>query len=450
MGEFDLVLESATGLRLARYRPEAGTLVWAEDGTALVTPAARPASFAPHAATSPEEPAAKSRAPRRIKLQLGLSCNFSCQYCSQSSQRPENKSEIQLSVERVDAFLAALSSWFDGGDDGQGEGVVWEFWGGETLIYWRVLATLADALTARYPHIRLALFTNGSLLRPSMAADFARWRMHVVISHDGARFTEDRGRDPLLDEGQRAAIAAVFKALAPARLISFNATLSWQNYSLRAIRRFIADKLAVEEAEVRLTWDLATPYDEAGKRYVASPDMARRLVNELFFEWQSSFPHDLELGDLGQELQRFFTGLAEQRPVSTLAQKCGMDRPEALALDLTGAVLTCQNVAAEKGHQIGEVKKLSEVRLSTAYHFTQRAECQRCPLVALCRGACMFLTGDLWQLACQQHFIWNSAKLALALFLQTQHRLVVIRAPQGVRFADTLEVGVLFPQGERA
>ena len=96
-----------------------------------------------------------------------------------------------------------------------------------------------------------------------------------------------------------------------------------------------------------------------------------------------------------------------RRPIEALGQKCGMDSPDAIAVDLRGNVMTCQNTGAKDAHKIGHVADFDAIALDTATHFAFRPECISCPVVQLCKGACMSLEGDFFAQSCANEFAFN-------------------------------------------
>src|SRR5262245_33166478 len=64
------------------YNPHTSELV-DEDGDPCIADSA-PGAFGEAARISPSAPGRKSSAPRTLKIQLGLRCNYGCSYCSQS------------------------------------------------------------------------------------------------------------------------------------------------------------------------------------------------------------------------------------------------------------------------------------------------------------------------------------------------------------------------------
>ena len=112
----------------------------------------------------------------------------------------------------------------------------------------------------------------------------------------------------------------------------------------------------------------------------------------------------------------------------SLGQKCGLDRNDTMAVDLKGNVYTCQNTA-DDGHRIGHVDALDDVRLTTATHWSLRDECKRCPVVQLCKWACMYLEGEYWNRACDNSFTYNIALLTGALWMITGKVATAIDGP---------------------
>ena len=88
-------------------------------------------------------------------------------------------------------------------------------------------------------------------------------------------------------------------------------------------------------------------------------------------------------------------------------------RARAIAVDLKGNVLTCQNVSAVatsfngESHKIGNVANFADIKLNTSSHWSTRSECPNCPVLQICQGSCMFLHNEMWDLACDNAFSDN-------------------------------------------
>ena len=114
-----------------------------------------PGIFAPVPCVAKDKPLGKSRAPRILKIQLGLSCNYACSYCSQAFQIADATVSKLADVEH---FLTQLDSWIADAPEKI------ELWGGEPFLYSAKIKRLIPALAERFPAARVSIVTNGSLL----------------------------------------------------------------------------------------------------------------------------------------------------------------------------------------------------------------------------------------------------------------------------------------------
>jgi uncharacterized protein len=126
-------------------------------------------------------------------------------------------------------------------------------------------------------------------------------------------------------------------------------------------------------------------------------------------------------GVIGQKVGGFIDSLSRGIRIESLGQKCGMDKSDNIALDLNGNILTCQNVSpvstnpAGISHKLGHISDLSSSRLDSATHWSDRTECPKCPVIHICKGACMFLTGPLWDASCDNAFSDNIVPFCIAI-----------------------------------
>ena len=200
----------------------------------------------PHNVDTSEPVPAKIQAGKRnlstIKIQLGLSCNFECDYCN---QRFVPRAE-ETNPDDVGAFVDNMANWFSGGEDGLGKGTRFEYWGGEPFVYWKTFKPLAEAIIKKYPNAENFVITNGSLLDLEKIMWLDKYNFHVGVSHDGPG-QHVRGPDPLADETSKMAIVTLFKLLSPKHKISFNAMMNSKNTSREDIstyfEKFVAENV---------------------------------------------------------------------------------------------------------------------------------------------------------------------------------------------------------------
>jgi uncharacterized protein len=119
-----------------------------------------------------------------------------------------------------------------------------------------------------------------------------------------------------------------------------------------------------------------------------------------------------------------------------------MDNPDILAVDLKGNAMTCQNTNANlPKHNIGRTENIKGMEMTLVHHFRTRSECVRCPVVQLCKGACLFLEGEYWTKACDVSYHYNTAMLASALYKLTGGVLRYIEGtPRRDNMNDKIEI----------
>jgi len=395
---FDLSMQARNGSKsLIRYNPHTSEV----EGIKLAhTPDAPEKEWPNVPRVAKAAPVGKSRRPRTLKIQMGLSCNYACSYCNQAFQINDATISTQGDVER---FLAQLENWIEAAPERI------ELWGGEPLVYWAKLRRLVPALHARFPETRFSIITNGSLLNREKLDFIARYDIGIGISHDGPG-QHMRGPDPLEDSEKCRWIETLLKER-PGK-VSINTVLTRENYCLEDIATWFRDRLG-EEVPLSLegvvsTYDAATLF---GSGAFTEEDL-RHLSDAVFY----ALANDPSAFGLGEKLREFTRSLIERRPITALGQKCGMDREDQIAVDLLGNVMTCQNTGAKGVHKIGHVEVLEDIALETATHFAFRPECMACPVVQLCKGSCMFLEGEFFAQSCRNEYAYNLGILRAALY----------------------------------
>ena len=116
----------------------------------------------------------------------------------------------------------------------------------------------------------------------------------------------------------------------------------------------------------------------------------------------------------------FVESLRHRRPAFVGAgQRCGMDTPDQIALDLKGHVMTCHNTGAQGRHRIGELlagrSTLCGWTLPRETGRRHGESCTHCPVLQLCKGSCMYLEGDLFAQSCENEYQFNLAVLGAVL-----------------------------------
>jgi uncharacterized protein len=348
---------------------------------------------------------------RVLKISLGLSCNYSCNYCSQRFVPHADQS----TSDDIEPFIAILlDSLIE-----HPERI--EFWGGEPFVYWKTFKPLAERMRLMYPNAQFNVITNGSLLDVEKNEWLDRLGFGVGLSHDGPGY-KVRGEDPLDDPQKNAAIMDLYARLHPQGRISVNAMVHKDNPSRAHIQAWLQERFGMDVSIGE--GGFIDPYDEGGMQSVFQSHQERVAYRAMAFK-------ELRLGTAANfqmthsKIMDFVQSISQARPARAVGQKCGMDRSDNLAVDLHGNVLTCQNVSAiatapnGQPHKTGHISNLQSVKMRTATHWSNRKDCISCPVLQLCKGSCMFLDGPLWDAGCDASYSDNIPFFAAAIEYMT-------------------------------
>ena len=127
---------------------------------------------------------------KSLCLNVAHECNFSCSYCfAHGGDYHGNATLMTLEVAR-----AGIDFLVD--DSGSHHNVEVDFFGGEPLMNWGVVADTMEYARSTYPlkKWRFTLTTNGSLLRDDMFPVLEANDVSVVLSLDGGRKANDANR----------------------------------------------------------------------------------------------------------------------------------------------------------------------------------------------------------------------------------------------------------------
>ena len=381
-----------------------------EDGMVFEYPTIQKPNFKETVPFSKLSPLKKSKQITTIKIQLGLSCNYSCDYCSQRFvERPP-----ETSKKDIDDFMRKLEVL----DINEKNGLRVEFWGGEPLVYWKTLKPLAEAFAEKYSHWKkkpsFGMVTNGTLLTREICSWLYYMGFGVGISHDGpGQFV--RGPDPFDDPEKKKIILEFYKIMSAQGRISFNSMMNSKNTSRKNIYDYF----------VEITGDPNVRIGEGG--FIDAYDDAAvnnsLLSLEQHFEYRRNAFNDIYSNDkinfemVYEKIDNFTRGTLTHLESKYVGQKCGMEDPSTIALDLKGNVVTCQNVSivedSKNGepHYGGNLEDYDNVQLTSVTHWMNRVSCSDCPVLHLCKGSCMYLDGHHWDVTCN-----NAYSDAIALF----------------------------------
>lgn len=369
---------------------------------------------------SPQIPLKKSNKVKILKIQLGLSCNYSCEYCSQRFVERADETNFK----DIEDFLKKIENLeFD-----EKEGLKIEFWGGEPFVYWKTLKPLVHALKMKFAYWNqkpgYTVITNGSILTDEIVEWLLDNMTSIAISHDGPG-QHVRGPDPFDDTEQKERILKLYKIVRSGtrhlKSMSFNSMINSQNQSRKEIRDWFIE-LTGDKNITLGEGAFVDAYDEGGI------EMSLKTKQDHFNFRQRAFKDIYEVPDgenvgwsnIVSKINFFVHDVLSHKNAKYVDQKCGMDKENTLAVDLRGNVITCQNVSAAsinsngEPHLSGNISNMKDVKITTSTHWSQRKECSSCPVLHVCQGSCMFVSGDYWYQTCNNAYSDAVVLFALA------------------------------------
>jgi uncharacterized protein len=199
---------------------------------------------------------------------------------------------------------------------------------------------------------------------------------------------------------------------------SFNAMLNNKNTSRKAIYDWFVNLTGDPDVSLG-EGSIVDAYEEDGIVNSLTTkqqhfEFRRQAFGEIFStNGQIGFKSIImKMADFGQRV------LTHEESIY-LGQKCGMDDERTIAVDLRGNVITCQNVSAAEvskngeSHLGGNLDNYDDVQFTSSTHWSNRKECPECPVLHLCKGACMFLDEKFWDISCANSYSDNVALFAL-------------------------------------
>jgi uncharacterized protein len=216
------------------------------------------------------------------------------------------------------------------------------------------------------------------------------------------------------------------------RPFSFNSMLSAKNMSRKAISDWFINLTGDRDVSLG-EGSIVDAYDEDG-----ITNSLQTKQEHFNFRRQAFFDIYSVEGDIAFKMQLnkingFTADVLGQVPSRSLGQKCGMDGENVLAVDLHGNVITCQNVSAVEtsmngeSHLAGTLMDYDNVKITTSTHWSNRKECSGCPVLHLCKGACMFLDNKYWETSCANAYSDNVALFALSFAKMTGYIPTLIK-----------------------
>lgn len=381
-----------------------------------------------------------------VRIFLGAKCNYTCVYCYQDDVREQEES---FTLESVDKFFENIHHWYAGRganymDQNQqpalvtdGFGTHFQFWGGEPLVYWKIIKKLVEGIHERYPRATMGFVTNGSLLNMEHVEFIRKYNLGVSMSHDGPG-QKYRGQDPF----ENAETMYAIRELRKEGRISFSPTVHADNFDKKKIIEFFTERFG----EIRSLGEgdfveIFNPEHEAQLPLAINDShhahaIARKSIEDMF-----KYPEIYNTFSILQSrVNTFLQAIYFNRPIESLQDKCGTTSPNRMVINHAGDMLLCHHGTREGSvSECGShtnVKDIVSNKIFSARHWSYDEKCGKCPVITICQGNCPFTVGEAHDVNCASTFYDIVSSFAFAINMLTGLRLDFIKGPHTEQFPD--------------
>ena len=272
---------------------------------------------------------------------------------------------------------------------------------------------LAEALRDKFEDMgiryRFSVITNGSLFTDEIIDWLMMMNFSVSISHDGPGQSV-RGPDPFDDPEKKELILGFYRMQTRLkRGISFNAMLNSKNQSRKEIYEWFYNLTGDPNVKIG-EGGIVDAYDEDGVTNSLQTKQDHFEFRKTALADMLMIGHQFNFMGQIQKIGSLINSVLNNVHSRTLGQKCGMDNENVIAVDLRGNIITCQNVSAAETamngmpHLAGNLDDYDNVQMRSATHWSNRKECAECPVLHVCKGACMFLDKKYWDVSCANSY----------------------------------------------
>jgi uncharacterized protein len=341
----------------------------------------------------PPEPLVAKPPKKRIPLttlvmNVTSKCNLACTYCyeygedriSEASRKPRFMNE-ETAKKSVDFMFA---------ESGDQKAVNLTFFGGETLLNFKVLKTALAYAQERGRELGKGVFTslttNATLLREEVIDWIVANDVGVTVSMDGGREQQDRFRVFNNGMGSYDVVLPNIKMLLERhrrRPVGARVTLTKQNLDVIGIYRHLRDEIGFYEvgfAPVTTSWQRDYAIQEDGFNDMLS--QFQELARE-WLDWTLAGKHH-GFSNVRDTVEEIHKGLSKAYP-------CGAGMG-LMGVATDGDVALCHRFAGSDSHKLGTVQDGIDYKLQddylTKHHIANKTDCSKCWARPLCAGGC--------------------------------------------------------------
>ncbi len=340
----------------------------------------------------------KSNFVKHLRIQLGLNCNYHCSYCNQRHDRNKLQTVSMPNETMVRNFINSLKR-----NNIQTNRIT--LWGGEPLVYIKLLKILVPQLRQLYPDARITTVSNGSLLNNEIVDWLVDNKIQFTMSHDGWAFNSYRDdKDPLDDPKIIEAINRYINNADPQLDFSFHAVITPDNCNFTDLDHYFESKIG---RKVRWHVEGVVKCDKTSVNVVKQFDNVntQALLRHTLIAGTS--PVNNEFYSVRDRVSKLIGYLVNEVNANDVPYSCDNGDSDTLAVDLQGNIVSCHG-SDPHTNTVGNIDRLNNVDMTShIVTWNQRERCPSCPFLINCRGACDVTDEQDNQIACDMQKIWQ-------------------------------------------
>ena len=315
-------------------------------------------------------------------------CNLSCSYCYEYGEDKIVQTDNGKQPKWMSEDTARASVDFMFAESGKAAHLT--FFGGETLLNFKVLRTTVDYARARASElgksVDFSLTTNATLLKTDVIEFLAENNFGVTISIDGPADIQNKFRVFHHGGGSYAQVEPNIKALLArhrSRPIGARVTLTRETLQVRRIYEHLRNEIGF--------WEVGfAPVTSAPERPHAFGDDGFDEVLRQFRDLASDY-RDAALAGRHHGFSNVRETLSEIHRGASKAWPCGAGFG-LMGVSTSGDVALCHRFAGSDDHKLGTVRdginRDVQHAFLEAHHVANKTDCATCWARPLCAGGC--------------------------------------------------------------
>lgn len=323
-------------------------------------------------------------------LNVTSKCNLACKYCYEYGEDRVVDVAAKALPRFMDEETARTSVDFMFQRSGSNEVVHLTFFGGETLLNFRVLQKTVGYARHRAAEegkrVEFSLTTNATLLRPEIIEWLVENDVGVTISIDGPREKQDQFRVFHNGKGSYDVVLPKIRELLQRhkrRPIGARVTLTRQNLDVVGIFRHLTEEVGFVEV------GFAPVTTAPGRDYAIGDDGYERMLDQFRLLAREFVEHTVQgrhhaFGNVKETLEEIHKGVSKAYPCGAGLGLVGV------ATD--GDVALCHRFAGSDAHRIGSVGEgidaTRQLDFLERHHLVHKTDCRSCWARPLCSGGC--------------------------------------------------------------